>query len=137
MSYNIFLDDIRYPRDAFYYTKNKDFLDLSWTIVRNYDEFIGIVEKNYKLGQFPELIAFDHDLADEHYDTVGKTDLTLREYYMTADREMTGYDCAKWLVDFCMDNNVVLPRFIVHSMNPDGKRNIITLLENFKKHQQS
>ena len=138
MSYNLFLDDLRHPYDAYCYTKNSDFLDLKWTIVRNYNEFRKIIEHNFRLGIFPDLIAFDHDLADEHYQSIqNNTNYTLQEYYLLVDREMTGYDCAKWLVNFCIDNDIKLPRFIVHSMNPDGNKNIRTLLENFKTHQNS
>ena len=43
-------------------------------------------------------------------------------------------DCAKWLVDFCMDNKVELPKFYVHSANPVGADNIRGLLNNFIKH---
>ena len=52
-------------------------------------------------------------------------------------REKTGYDCAKWLVDYCMDNGLKLPEFEVHSMNPAGGENIRMYLENFKKHQEN
>jgi hypothetical protein len=50
--------------------------------------------------------------------------------------EKTGYDSVKWLTDFCMDNNLELPRFLVHSQNPVGKENIEKFLENFKLFQQ-
>ena len=47
--------------------------------------------------------------------------------------EKTGYECAKWLVDYCIKNYYDLPGFIVHSMNPVGKMNIELYLNNFKK----
>jgi hypothetical protein len=72
---------------------------------------------------FPEIISFDHDLSDRHY-----IDPYFQEYV-----EKTGYDCAKWLVEHCMDNNLDLPKFYCHSMNPVGKNNIESLLNNFKK----
>jgi hypothetical protein len=34
-----------------------------------------------------------------------------------------------------MNNNLKLPEFYCHSMNPAGKENILTILTNFKKHQ--
>lgn len=130
MTYNIFLDDFRHPRDSFNYTGDTDFLKLQWTIVRNYHQFVNLIEKNYREhGVFPELIAFDHDLDDAHYEHLsGKI-----PYEEMAEK--TGYHCAKWLVDFCIDNNLKLPAYKVHSMNPAGKRNIESYLENFKKHQ--
>lgn len=43
-------------------------------------------------------------------------------------------DCAKWLVDYCIDNKERLPKIFVHSANPVGADNILGLLNNFKKH---
>lgn len=137
--YNLFLDDYRDPTDCVgyvhpmgirpdLYTNNK------WVIVKNYDEFVECITK-YGL---PTLISFDHDLADEHY--------TPEEYWSDYDaskkyqesltyKEKTGLDCAKWLVDYCMNNKQELPKYEAHSMNPVGRDNIISLLNNFKKHE--
>ncbi len=77
----LFLDDIRYPVEVYRYTKQDVFLRKDWHIVRNYEQFINrILEKG-----LPEMISFDHDLADEHY-----WDPNSRERV-----EKTGYDCAK------------------------------------------
>ena len=46
-------------------------------------------------------------------------------------KEKTGYDCAKWLVEYCLDNDLSLPKYQVHSMNPVGKKNILDYLSNF------
>lgn len=43
-------------------------------------------------------------------------------------------DCAKWLVDYCIDNGQPLPIFYVHSVNPVGADNIRGLLNGFAKH---
>jgi hypothetical protein len=112
----LFLDDIRYPIEAYHYTKQDIFLRKDWYIVRNYEQFVNwILESG-----LPEIISFDHDLGDEHY-----LDQNSQEFV-----EKTGYDCAKWLVEYCMDNNADLPKFYCHSMNPVGKENIESL---FKK----
>lgn len=114
----LFLDDIRYPIETYHYTKQDIFLRKNWYIVRNYEQFVNrILEKG-----LPEMISFDHDLADEHY---LKPDS--REFV-----EKTGYDCAKWLIDYCMDHDAELQKFYCHSMNPVGKENIESLLKNFK-----
>ncbi|UKB78904.1 cyclic-phosphate processing receiver domain-containing protein [Chryseobacterium sp. MEBOG07] len=114
----LFLDDIRYPIEAYHYTKQDIFLRSGWHIVRNYEQFVNrILEKG-----LPEMISFDHDLADVHY---LKQDS--QEYV-----EKTGYDCAKWLIEYCMDNYLDLPQFYCHSMNPVGKENILSLLKNFR-----
>jgi hypothetical protein len=129
--YNLFLDDFRSPIDAFQYTKDSDFLKLEWVIVRSHDEFVSYILERYKTdGSFPSIIAFDHDLADEHYDH-------LIDFPYGDVKEKTGMHSAKWLVDFCIDNDKILPDYKVHSQNPQGADNIKGLLSNFKKHQSS
>ena len=129
--YNLFLDDFRDPGVCTdYWTKwmpqNRSlYTQGTWVVVRDYSEFVETVSKKFAEGEFPALISFDHDLADEHYGMISKTDfLDLREYYESEDREMTGRDCAKWLVQFCIDNDVDLPDYWIHSMNPGGAERI-------------
>lgn len=142
--YNLFLDDVRIPYDAFNYTKDTDFSLKEWSIVRNYDEFVKFITSNYtNRKMFPGLIAFDHDLADEHYYPLETSDEyqdrkrvnDIDGFYNEKFKEKTGYHCAKWLIDFCLDNNLELPNFKCHSMNPSGRENILGLLNNFKKFQ--
>jgi hypothetical protein len=40
--------------------------------------------------------------------------------------EKTGYDCAKWLVEYCVEHGLKFPEYVVHSMNPVGKENILS-----------
>jgi hypothetical protein len=123
MSYNLFLDDIRRPEDAFFYMSLPVFNSVEWIIIRNYYAFITLIEKK----GIPETIAFDHDLADEHYK---QQDFD----YNREDYEKTGYHCAKWLIDYCMDNKKELPKeIIIHSMNPYGSRNIKSLFDTYIK----
>ncbi|MFA7615080.1 MAG: cyclic-phosphate processing receiver domain-containing protein [Weeksellaceae bacterium] len=77
--------------------------------VYGFEEFIEFIIQN----GLPDFISFDHDLGE------GKS----------------GFDCAKWLVEYCLDNQVPLPEFTVHSQNPVGKENIESLLKSFKNHQ--
>jgi len=37
-------------------------------------------------------------------------------------------------VEYCMDNNVKLPKFSVHSANPTGAKNIREYLKNAEKY---
>lgn len=129
---NIFLDDIRIPSDAFFYTKDTQYLKLEWTIVRNYDEFVSaIIDHFNETGKIPELISYDHDLADDHYNEYNQAGKLNYDSY----KELTGYHCADWLVHFCMDNNLKMTRYKVHSMNPVGGDNIMGLLDNFSTFQ--
>ena len=63
----LFLDDIRVPFDCAKYMRPDDlkymYEDEQWDVVRTYDDFVGYIEH---FG-VPDLISFDHDLADEHY----------------------------------------------------------------------
>jgi hypothetical protein len=115
----LFLDDIREPEHAFEYTKQEMFLKQKWEVVRNFDEFKNHIEAN----GMPSFISFDHDLADTHY--------TPEHLH----KEKTGYECAMWLVDYCMDNNLHLPKYYCHSMNPVGKDKIVGLLRSFQNSQ--
>ncbi len=113
--YKLFLDDIRNPKEINWVKLP----DGPWVIVRNYNEFVKcIMDKG-----LPEFVAFDHDLSDEHYGV----DPNKSEFI-----EKTGYHCAKWLIDYCIDNNKLFPNYVVHSMNPIGKMNIMSIVENFK-----
>jgi len=129
MNKKLFLDDIRQVRDACNYMPNpRVYWDEDWDIVRNYVEFVKYIEKN----GLPDLISFDHDLADIHYEVDFRdwNDLTSEQLGV----EETGLDCAKWLVDYCEKNGSKLPEFLVHSANPVGRTNIRKYLENAKKH---
>lgn len=128
ITYNLFLDDVRQPINAFQYTNNILYRDIHWLVVVNYEQFVDTVEKYYNLiGILPTIVSFDHDLADKHYDY--QKDIPYDDLV-----EKTGYDCAKWLVDFCMDNDIEFPEYFVHSMNTVGGDNIMNYISNYKKH---
>ena len=76
--------------------------------VKTQSEFENYIKEN----GLPDLISFDNDLG------IGNGE---------------GYDCAKWLVEYCMNNNVHLPEWYVHSANPVAQENINQLLLNFTK----
>jgi hypothetical protein len=127
----LFLDDVRYPENAKNLVPTQHYslyLKDDWCIVRNYLEF----KRWIKFNGIPDLISFDHDLADLHYE------VDFRDWgdYSSNDLgvEETGLDCAKWLVNYCLDNGFDLPEYIVHSANPVGRKNIQSYLDNAKKH---
>lgn len=124
--YNLFLDDIRQPSGCNYVPSElrSVYLLNEWEVVRNYEEFVQIIKER----GLPKLVSFDHDLADIHYDPETWTESFKYQ-------EKTGMDCAKWLVDYCLDNKKLLPEFLVHSQNPVGAKNILSLLINFKQNQ--
>lgn len=144
MTYCLFLDDERNLSDVTWAAVPSK-INNDWKTVRNFEEFT-ICIASYGL---PKFVAFDHDLADEHYvamlkeveanndkkfifwseDDMGGMNITVNY-----GSEKTGYDCAKWLVDYCADNGYKFPDYVVHSMNPIGKQRINSYIENAKKH---
>ena len=126
----LFLDDIRQPKDAINLVPshlNKMYWEQDWHVVKDYKEFV----KWISFYGVPDLISFDHDLADIHYE------VDYNDWELSSDQlgvEETGLDCAKWLVDYCFDNGHKLPEYIVHSANPAGRKNIQSYLDNANKH---
>lgn len=79
----------------------------------------------------PDIISFDHDLSDVKELRIS---LPIEEWFdLDSNKEYTGMDCAHWLVNHCLDNDLKLPVFFVHSANPCGYENIKGLLNNFKE----
>jgi len=129
MAYNLFLDDYRMPKDTFDYMGLPIYISVDWSIVRNYYAFVQIIEGK----GIPDIISFDHDLADEHYDPQIVEGEPYEKIYDMFD-EKTGYHCAKWFIDYCIDNNKKLPAQIyIHSMNPAGSMNIKSLFDTYSK----
>ena len=113
----LFLDDERMPRDVkWLLIGGVGSWGADWQIVRSFDEAIKWVQDN----GFPDVISFDHDLGLMHY---------ANDY---SDGK-TGYDFAKWLVEYDMDTNTMPGTFsfTVHSKNPQGTINIEKLLDNY------
>lgn len=108
----LWLDDTRDPNVLIgMYTWAKtyspigvDDVEIIW--VKTYDEFCNWINK---FG-LPTAICFDNDLGEK----------------------LEGYDCVKWLCAYCINNNLSLPEFNIHSANLDAVYNIKKLLTNFK-----
>lgn len=131
MGYKLFLDDKRNPVHCVTYMhfrigrKNPIYLENEWVICRNYECFKNTIES---MG-LPDFVSFDHDLADEHYRNYLETGQVDYELYT----EKTGYECAKWLVNYCLDHKLPLPDCAVHSDNIVGAENILSYLKNAQK----
>lgn len=128
MSYALFLDDIRTPLS----TKHVQLPLYDWVIVKSFKEFV----KKISEKGLPYYITFDHDLGAEHYPK-NHDEMSLNHKINYDNmKEKSGYHCAIWLTEYCMDKKLPLPKFQVHSMNPAGKQNIIQLLNRFKEIQE-
>jgi len=137
IKYNLFLDDERFPvnrgtqgsqMSAYDLTGNKRYFLLDWIIVRNFGDFVKAIEER----GLPLICSFDHDLKDFHYYhyqtyTVytGKIDYTVVEG--------TGYECAKWLINYLLDNDLDAPEILIHTQNTVGARNIRKLFDDYNK----
>ena len=127
--YNLFLDDCREPQDVTWVALPL----VNWTIARSYADFTRII---CTLGM-PLRLTFDHDLADEHYREYqwahSEQNFYKGKFNYDKLKEKTGYHCAQWLVEYCMNKGLTIPEYYVHTMNPIGKQNIISVLESYKK----
>lgn len=115
----LFLDDLRSPLDCASMLKGKImntniYFEDNWQIVRSYNEFVTWIETR----GLPDFISFDHDLG-------------LPED--SNSEEQNGMSCAKWLVNYCLDYDLKIPDFVVHSSNPAGAKNIEGLFDSFRK----
>jgi len=129
----LFLDDVRSPKDAIGLVPdkhNKFYWENDWDVVKDYNEFVLYIETN----GVPKFVSFDHDLGDTAMDEYFRNVATKGTLNYENIKEKTGFDCAKFLVEYCMDENQPLPEYLVHSANPVGKKNIESYLENAKKH---
>lgn len=78
----------------------------------DYNKFIYLLNSLYEsYGQIDE-IWFDHDLGEF---------------------SLSGYDCAKYLVSFCINHNMKLPSWHIQSSNPAGRKNIDSYLKSYLK----
>ena len=101
-------------------------LNEHWVIARNYAEFVKIITEK----GLPEFVSFDHDLEPD--EIVGDV-MDIKNCKVIIAK--SGMDCTKWLVEYCIDNKQLLPKYFVHSANPVGRDNINGYLESFTKTQ--
>lgn len=89
------------------------------TIVDNVSECISLLDNNYY-----HFLFLDHDLGGNVYVESG------------GDEE-TGYDVAKWMYEKYSKEGVSLDFLplciLVHSLNPDGRKNIVGALKDMQK----
>lgn len=102
--YKIFLDDRRIPSDIY---KDVD----GFVVVRSVDEFKHVIKER----GLPNFIGFDHDL--------GKVGRKIAP---------SGYDAAKWLVNE-LEADITGMQYKCHSDNVDTRKQIVGLLDNWKK----
>lgn len=126
------LDDMRTPEEVFGYT-NAQIYKEEWEICRNYEQFKAFVRKANVLITH---ISFDHDLGeDEAKEKVAKG-MSKRKARKEKKLVKSGYDCAKWLIEYCIEREMKLPAILIHTANPVGRENLEFLFNNYKKHYE-
>ena len=115
----LYLDDIRTPQTE------------GWVIVRNYKDFVAWV----RLNGIPDEVSFDHDLGEDIAKAKVEAGMSKRKAREQKKETLSGYDAAKWLGEYCLDNNIPFPAWNCHSANPVGKANIEAYINNVIKHQ--
>lgn len=115
----LFLDDHRTPNEFV----GDIYDELGWHIVSDYNQFVSYILEN----GVPDIISFDHDLVDEHYDIDWSAIYISKRLAPTT--QPTGLECAIWVYKFCQENKVPLPKAMVHSMNPLGRKVIQSYID--------
>lgn len=128
MSYNLFLDDKKNAKDVWSTTKTPEYAVYNWVTIKDYDSFVDIIKEQ----GLPTRISFDHNLSDEHYGYEDSKDIPYDSFEIK-----TGYDCALWLIEYCIDYSYSLPVCKIHCNMDKGAKNIQKLLDNFNSYQKN
>lgn len=103
MTYKLFLDNARLLHQVYPNANIRE-----WVVCTTMEEAVECIELAW-----PQMVSFDHDLGDAG--------------------APTGYDLAKWMVEFDMQQGGMPLDFTyeVHSADPPGAANIRGLLDNY------
>lgn len=125
---NIFLDDYRNPADLTYMPYSFFYFSEKFEIVRNYEQFVEILEKCLKENLTINSISFDHDLCESHYDLSKSCD-----YDNMQEHEYTGYHCLIKYLEFANDNSLKIKNnsIHIHTMNGDGLNNMKDIIDRY------
>lgn len=131
----IWLDDTRNPNTNNWLRYSPIGFDVEVHWLKSYNDFVDWIKKN----GLPDGICFDHDLGydiDPNDDYIKYINGEISSYSLLPynDNEKTGYDCAKWLVEYCIKNGLKYPPYNIQSDNTVGAENIDTYIKNYKKH---
>jgi len=140
----LFLDDVRLPEHCRSYMPYRIgnrclvYSEPGWIVVRDFEQFKHAVQV---YAGVIEVVSFDHDLEESHYTTIINSTgadnpeliMDLADFddpmYTYSETSNTGYDCAKWMIEYYKIKGLELPEVLVHSMNPVGTKNIQNLFE--------
>lgn len=131
MSYALFLDD-----DPNRIPGKLSWIELplrEWVFVRTYDEFVKTINER----GIPDTCSYDHDLFREHYDEYAiahnPNSPTFGRIRYEIFKEKTGMECARFLANLCVERQIPIPPYFVHTLNPIGRENIRLIMEGARK----
>jgi hypothetical protein len=128
MSYNLFLDNNKTPKDIWNLSKSPEYAVYNWIVVTDYDSFVQIITDK----GLPIRISLSHDLSEEHRNISDVKEIPYDKF-----NNKTGYDCIVWLIEYCIDYNEILPKCKVHSFEKNkGRKNIEDMVYKFEKYQK-
>ena len=132
MSYLLFLDDQRQPKEAFLYNDGGVMLldktktsNGNWEIVRNYNDFVKTVEER----GIPSVVSFDCDLTEEHMKYYINFLKNPCYYEWENFQTKCGIHCAKYLKDKLSPDSDI--KVYVHSANEEGRQIIRDIMKDF------
>jgi hypothetical protein len=88
-------------------------------VVKSKEQFVGYIEEQFKKdGSYPSFISFDYHLAPVSMQVTEDRFIYYGDETYTPD----GVECAEWILEFCQTNNLPIPKYFVHDVNPTGRR---------------
>lgn len=129
----LWLDDIRNPQDGVWnewMTQqgiNPDNYDIVW--VMDYNGFTSHIQEN----GLPDVVCFDHDLGRDVVTQKVANGMSRRQAQIQRRETLDGYDCAKWMVQYCIDHDEYVPEWYIQSANPVGADNIRSYINSFTR----
>lgn len=101
-------------------------------LVKTYAEFTKIINER----GLPSAVFLDHDLGPLSLKECLRAKGSGFNYFNLKD-EKTGFDAARFLINYCKDNKKKLPKYHCHSMNHIGCKNILDLLNKHKEKENN
>lgn len=117
----LLIDDSRNPLEICWV--DFDYTTDTWIIVRNYDDFVKALQEE----RF-DIISFDHDLDESSTFECVRCNTNKEKFNYSKVKKKTGLDCAKFAKEYFESQGKEFPKYLVHSLNEQGRQNIIDFL---------
>lgn len=128
MKYNLLLDDFRTVEQI----KARVNLPNNFCVlVTNYHDFVAHIEKHGLVNI--AAISWDHDLGDAAMAEALRNNFQAFDYN-NLNGEKTGYDCVKWLINYCIENKLPITfENFYHTANSVGAANMKSYINSYTK----